>query len=396
MSAAILPGLLAAGNILLPILLVSALAVGIVSLLGFLLRDRLIARLIYSRRFGEEGVYEGEGTTLTEVIRNPSFLPVFFVDVEAYFYDGLRLTDQPADPRGTMQYARSRFHLLPFMQITRTHPVACTKRGDYRLETVDIFYRRRVRYLAAPAGIFVYPKIVPVEGSQTPLSQAQGESVTAQRLLYDPFSVNGVRSYRFGDPLHSINFKATARSGRYGTEGIRVNSRDFCSDRTVFVCLNFQLAAGHSIPTPAYEQMMEGGLSYAAALLREAIYGGNRAGFAANCLLVSGEKGISIPTGSGEEHLKNALKQMARARCAFGLSFAGMLASCLREGVMGHEIYILTPELTEETDALLSRLALQGNVLHPVLLTGGPRTEEAAESPESAPEKPIERKKKKR
>ncbi len=340
-------------------------------LLCFFLRDRLIAGVTYTREFSEEGVYEGEYVVMTETVANPSFLPVFFLDVESYFYNGLRLEDVPFQPRQAMQYFGSRFHLLPYMQIRRRHKVLCAERGFYQLETVDVFYNKRVRYIAAPASLYVYPKVIPIEEMPNPISASQGDSITARRLIFDPFSVNGIRSYQFGDPFNTINFKATAKSGVLGIEGIRVNSRDYCSSRTVMVFLNYQLSVDKPIPTHIYEPMMERGLSHAAALMREAFYNGYRAGFASNASLTSGEKGIYFPIEGGEAHLTEILKDMAKVRAAVGISFTALLAEPLREGMTETEVFLLTPELTEEAAAILDQYSLRGNTVHVIPLGGG-------------------------
>lgn len=357
-------------------LIVLALVVLLLVVVSFLMRDRLIANLQYERVFSEEGVCEGEYVTMTETIANPSFLPVFFIDVEAYIYNGLRMEGLEYNPREPMQYFRSRFHLFPFMQIRRHHKVRCAVRGRYQLETVDVFYHRRVRYIQAPAKIYVYPAVIPVDEPSSPISTRQGDSISSRRLITDPFSYSGIRDYQVGDPFSSINFKATARSGGLGVTGIRVNQRDYSSSRTVLVCLNFQLSDDKPIPGEIYNRMMETGLSYAAALIREALYGGYQAGFAANCMTLDGDRFVYFPVDGGEPHLNEILKTMSIVRTAVGASFVGILSEQLKEGMTDTELYVLTPVMSDEAAELLERFASQGNVVHRVDLRGGGSDEE--------------------
>lgn len=51
------------------------------------MRAARLGRIIYERRFSEEGVYEGEEVELIETIRNPGFFPLLGVDVESYFFN---------------------------------------------------------------------------------------------------------------------------------------------------------------------------------------------------------------------------------------------------------------------------------------------------------------------
>jgi len=325
------------------------------------LKDRMVQRIEYKREFSEEGVYETEYVTMIETITNRSWLPLFFIDIEAYIYNGIQLQDIEYDRKRAMQYVTSRFHLLPFMRIRRKHEVYCAKRGFYQLETIDLFYNKKVRYISAPAQIYVYPRVVPLNEEMRPSSSMPGESLTTRRLFLDPFTFSGIREYRFGDPFNTVNFKATARSGGIGAQGLKVNSRDFCSNRTIMVYLNFQTDPDEQIPTGQYEGMMERGLSYTAAIIREANYMGYRAGFEANCVLVTGEKKVRFPLGSGDLHLKEILKEMAMIRTSVGVSYASLLENAVHEGYSDIEIVLITPCMTPEIEDRINDFQASGN-----------------------------------
>ena len=325
------------------------------------LKDKMVGRIEYTREFSEKGVYEGEYVTMTETITNRSWVPLFFIDIESYIYNGIRLQDIPFEPKKAMQYLTSRFHLLPFMRIRRKHEVLCAKRGYYTLETIDLYYNKKVLYMNAPAELYVYPKVVPLNDEVMPSSTMPGESVTTRRLFIDQFSFSGIREYRSGDPFNSVNFKATARSAAFGIQGMKVNARDYCSNRTILVYLNFQTDLDDKIPTHIYEDMMERGLSYAAALIREANYMGYRAAFEANCVLITGEKKIQFPLGSGRLHLEEILKEMAKVRPSVGVSFLSLLQEGNRSDVSDIEIFLLTPFLNAEIEDEIIKFQARGN-----------------------------------
>ena len=346
------------------------LFLAVLYLIYYSLRGKLIQKLVYTREFSEEGAYESEYVTMTETIWNKSFLPLFFIDVESYIYNGLRLDSAEYDPKKAMQYFQSRFHLLPFMRIKRKHTVKCLKRGYYVLETVDIFYHKTVRYLSAHAELYVYPKVIPLGEIIKPSSMQQGESITTRRIIYDPFTLNGIRDYMSGDPFNSINFKATARSGALGISGIRVNKRDYCSSRTIMVYLNFQTDIDNPIPTSSYEPMIDRGLSYASALIRDAAYSGYRAGFAANCVLMTGETEIRFPVEHGDLHLKAILKEMAKVRPSVGVSFMSLLDADIKRGMSDTEIYVITPYISDDVAKQMYDFRNQGNYIHVIKLEG--------------------------
>lgn len=328
------------------------------------LREYVIGKLIYKREFGEVGVYETEYVDLIETVINPTFIPVFFVDIEQYIYNQIPLEDYPVDPKKSMQYFASRFNLWPFMKIRRKHLVKCTKRGFYRLETVEIYANKKVRYIEAPAELYVYPRVVPLTELVRPSSTQQGESITTRRIIFDPFSLNGVRDYMFGDPFNSINFKATAKTG-----DIKVNKRDYCSNRILMAYLNFQIDTEKPIPTPIYEKMMERGLSYASALIREAAYTGYRAGFAANCNLINGETYIHFPIEHGTLHLVEILKEMAKVRPSVGVSFQSLLDADIQKAMCDVEVYIFTPFMSDDLEKQIIDFQAQGNYVHIIKLS---------------------------
>jgi len=336
----------------------------IVALIVFILlkiREKLMERIVYHRTFSDIGAYEGEYVTLIETAYNPTPFPMFFVNIEGYIYNGIPMDEYQVDPKKAMQYYVSRFHLWPYMQIKRRHKIKCAKRGYYRLETVDIVYNRKARYIEAPADLYVYPKIIPLNEESQPASDKQGDAFSRRRLISDPFSVSGIREYRPGDSFNMINFKATARSGSINMDAFRVNNRDFCSARTFMVYLNFQTDADTVISTKSYEAMMELGLSFSSAIIREAAYSGYRAGFAANCMTSSGADNIRFAIEGGDSHLEEILKEMAKVRHKTGISFYSMLDHDIKGGICDSEIYIITPFASEILDEQISFFRRFGN-----------------------------------
>ncbi|MDD4774225.1 MAG: DUF58 domain-containing protein [Eubacteriales bacterium] len=338
-----------------------AFIVTVIIFISLKIREKLMEKVVYRRVFSDVGAYEGEFVTLIETVYNPTPFPLFFVNVEGYIYNGIPMEKYEIDPRKAMQYYVSRFHLMPFMQIRRRHVIKCAKRGYYRLETVDIYYNKKVRYIEAPAEVYVYPKIVPLYETTQPTSVREGDAFTRRWLIKDPFSLNGIRDYNFGDSFNSINFKATARSGRMDLSSLKVNNRDFCSSRTFLVYLNFQTDISVPVSTSSYEAMMELGLSFSSAIIREASYSGYRAGFAANCFTVTGEDRIRFPIESGEHHLEEILKEMAKVRHKVGVSFFSLLESDIKSGLNETEIFIITPYISETLDEQIAEFHRFGN-----------------------------------
>ena len=338
------------------------------------LRNKRLGNIEYSREFSEMGVYEGDEVELIETVRNTSSFPLLWVDIESYFYNELELEEYERDPddKNSMQYLISRFNLWPYMQIRRRHKVICKKRGHYNLHVASIYSKSGPLAQDAPAEIFVYPKAIPLDMQDFAQGRLQGDYVSRRPLYQDPFSFAGIRDYRFGDQISQINFKASARVpfGGAATSPFKVNSREFCASRRMMIYMDFHLPMGMSMDGNEYNRRGEEGLSFCAALVRDAAYGGFRVGFAANCKSQNGEMSLRFPCESGEAHMLAILREMACITPREGGSFASLLENAVTEGIADTEIVIVAfaenPDVQARTDAL-ERL---GNSVQVIILEG--------------------------
>ena len=334
------------------------------------MRAARLGRIIYERRFSEEGVYEGDEVELIEIIRNPGFFPLLGVDVESYFFNELELEEYEADGSSTMQYCISRFHLWPYMQIKRHHRITARKRGHYQLQIATIYAKKAPIPVEAPAELYVYPKAIPLNLPVIAVGRMQGDFVSNRPLFLDPFSLAGIRDYRFGDSISQINFKASARVPMSGSSSspLKVNARDYCASRRLMIYMNFHPPVDEKIDGEQYYKRAEKGLSFCAALVRDTIYGGFSVGFAANCKAIDGEMSTRFPCESSEAHLMAIMKEMARMNPADGASFSSLLETDIRDGMRDTEIIVVAFDQSEE---MLDRIALLeqfGNSVQTVIL----------------------------
>lgn len=93
------------------------------------------------------------------------------------------------------------------------------RRGYYQLgpliaETGDLLgLHRRFRTITKTDTLLVLPKIIPLAGYDVASHRPVGEVHVTYRMLEDPTLVSGIRKYQNGDPLRSIHWRATARTG---------------------------------------------------------------------------------------------------------------------------------------------------------------------------------------
>ncbi len=354
------------------VILIIAAVLGLALLYGLycFLRAKALKKISYTRQFSEKGSYQGDEIFLVETITNKSFLPLFFITIDYYIYNQLQYDGYELSRDENMQFATSRFFLiLPFMRIKRKHRIKLLKRGYYELDTITASCTKAERIISAPAKVYVYPPLMKTDDLPIPASTLQGDANSRTWLIKDPFSLNGIREYRFGDSFNSINFKATARSGKLGFEGIRVNNRDFCSNRNLMVYLNFQTDGSSPIEGHYYEVLMEKGLSYSAAILREAFDYGYRVGFSANSTLSTGETHIYYPMTQGAANYEEILRLMALVTLIEGgSSFTSIIKNDIIRGLSDSEAIIISTYCNETIESAANQLRRYGNNVTIILL----------------------------
>ena len=327
-------------------------------------REKNLRNITYSREFTEKGVYAGDEVELIETIVNNGFFPLLAVDIEAYLYNELRLQGFEAPKKDGMQLFLSRFNLWPYMRIRRRHKLICLKRGHYQLQSAVVRKKIGEEVFDCPAEIYVYPKPFEIDPMLPAVSTMQGEERALRQLFADPFSISGVRDYRFGDPVSQINFKASAKTwlgSRRSATPLMVNDRDFCAARRLCVFMDYHLERDCGIDGVEYEKLTELALSYSAYIIRQAVYGGYSVGFYANCKRQDGSMMQRFPIEGGETHMLDIFRTMASMRAADGGSFAALLDELIDSGETSSEVLIFVLCQTPETDSRAFELERRGN-----------------------------------
>jgi uncharacterized protein (DUF58 family) len=100
------------------------------------------------------------------------------------------------------------------------YQITALRRGYYQIgptitETGDLLgLHRRFRALTTPAFLLVLPKLIPLLGYDIASRRPVGEVHVTYRLMEDPTLIAGLREYRHGDPMRSVHWRATARTGQ--------------------------------------------------------------------------------------------------------------------------------------------------------------------------------------
>ncbi|MDE7282088.1 MAG: DUF58 domain-containing protein, partial [Lachnospiraceae bacterium] len=234
-------------------------------------------------------VYAGQETKLYEVIENRKNIPIPVLEVE--FRTKKELDFRNSDNANVSDYIYKRdvYAILGRQKITREIPVKCIKRGRYTVDdaaivTHTLLYRKYYKKgLETPAEIYVYPRMTDVSETIAVCEQLMGTLQCAKRLYEDPFAFRTIRSYTTDDPMKTINWKASAKTG-----SLMVNTYDSVQSQKAMIFLDVE-----DIGIIKREGLVEESIAMAATLVRKLLGQNIEVGFAYN-----GEGQIMMPANS--------------------------------------------------------------------------------------------------
>jgi uncharacterized protein (DUF58 family) len=307
----------------------------LLGLISWIYRKNALRHMSYTRYFSKETAFEGEEVEMVERIVNRKLLPLPWVRLESLIASGLSFGKQSnLDIRSGELYQNhtSLFSLRPFRQITRRHKVYCAKRGIYRLDSATmtagdpVGFTTSTKRFPLTLTLTVYPAMLALRELPLPNHSWLGDLAVRRWIVEDPFLSAGTREYRPGDPLQSVNWKATARTGQ-----LQVHKKDYTADHRLMICLNFEVSENmwKAVTAPA---RIEQAIRYAASVATYAIGHGIETGFICNGLIKEDPTAaIRIAAQGGTAQLTELLTMMARLTLETTVSMHALLA---REAAM--------------------------------------------------------------
>ena len=242
--------------------------------------------------FASAYVYAGQETKFYEVIENRKGVPVPVMEVRFRTKKELDFSNADNTVVSDFIYKRDIFAILGRQKITREIPVQCTKRGRYTISDAEIsthtllYGKRYSKGIETDAEIYVYPRMTDVSEITTVCEQLLGTLQCAKRLYEDPFAFRTIRSYTTDDPMKSINWKASAKTG-----SLMVNTYDSVHSQKAMIFLDVEDAG-----ILKREELVEESIAMAASLVRKLLRQNIEVGFAYN-----GEGQIMMPTNRKSE-----------------------------------------------------------------------------------------------
>ena len=184
----------------------------------------------------------GEDVELIEVAENRKRLPLPFIILKFECPREIRFYDMENTSTSDHLYREDMLTMRAFSKHTRRIKAQCTKRGYYvfprvGITTSDLFLTERfTRDFANDSDLVVLPELIDSNIMRTLTSVTLSDMQCRRTLLTDPFTLAGIREYDPNDPMKSINWMASAKTG---TLMVNQNASTCTQKVHVFVNLDF-------------------------------------------------------------------------------------------------------------------------------------------------------------
>lgn len=169
-----------------------------------------LAGLDCERSIDRTTLRQGEEAEVTVTVRNARGWPIPWIYFEDY---------GPADFPCSGERQRLAV-LMPGRATTLKYRLQCPRRGYHRIgpllmESGDLFgLQRRFRTGKQQDYISVLPTVAYIDTFNVAFKRPQGPIRISNRIYQDPTRINNIREYVPGDPLNTVHWKATARTGQ--------------------------------------------------------------------------------------------------------------------------------------------------------------------------------------
>jgi uncharacterized protein (DUF58 family) len=338
----------------------------------------------YHRYFEQSSVFEGEKVVMVYEIMNRKILPIAWLRLETMIHSNLLNEDMvKIDEKGPV-YHSTLFSLRPYQKITRKIHFVGRKRGYYPLQNVSVTVGDPMGFnevfdsITAQTAITVYPKLMPMEEIPLPSHSWLGEITVKRWIIEDPFLHAGVREYQQGDPFHSINWKATAR-----THSFQINKKDYTADHHLLIYVNFDVNDDIRLPMEKLD-LFEKTLSYAATLASYTINHGVATGFGCNGFFVEPfvnsnalvKPSVRIEPSSDGQQAEFILDIIAKVKMDRSRSFQAFLQEDIDRGLTNSDIIIFAYKITEKVERQMEKLEQLGNAVQVVTVADEERKAE--------------------
>lgn len=303
------------------------------------------SRLSYTARLAQNEIYEGEEAVLTEVLTNGKSLPLPFVKTEIIAPAGLDFGVDAEKSKEDLCYIPSIFSLKGKEQCTRVRKIKCSMRGVFEigsksLSGSDLFGISSFSIHSEQSEkLTVLPSPLNTEDFYPSSRLLYGDIQVRRFICEDPFLISGAHEYTGREPMNSIFWNGSARTGRLMTL-----NKDYTTCSRLLILLTFQRR--DEMPVPAANSVCEVLIKAAAFALEQGVK--NNAEFTL-CIDIPNEETPDVQ--SGEAFKTEQLRRLAKITPACNQPTVDFIKSGQPENFT--DIILITPYLSQTTSDYL-------------------------------------------
>jgi len=339
------------------ILFAALLALGIYSLQLHVYKDKWNKNLKVDAFFKVDEAFAGDEAELTETIENTKSLPLPMVKMKLQLSRKLLFRDTDNSKVSDYFYRTDIYNIGPNQRVKRTIKFVCKERGYYDFHGVDLlasdlfFTSEFLKSYETSSHLYVYPKPYDPKLIEPVLNRVNGEVLTKNNLIEDPFELKGIREYQTFDSLKNVNWKASAK-----TEDLMVNMHDYTAKRTIRIFLNLEDA---TIFDEA--ELKELSISMAISCVIHFCNQGIPVSVYSNTKDVLTDKPVRIEEGSGDTHIRAVNRAFARIELSKGsLPFKDYFEAALFDDAKDTFTIVISPYMQPDFQEALLKLKSEG------------------------------------
>lgn len=296
-------------------------------------------------------VFVDEKFLIHTSVHNDKFLPLIWLEWSFPSSIGIKIEDNEEDI-----YTVRLLWLLSFQKVKWTSEGKALKRGVYNIGQVtlrsgDGFRFAETEQLYSLDGkLYIYPKLIAVETSSFRPSKQWAVRGRQGGIIEDPLLVIGIREYQSGDEIRRINWRASARTGKWQTN---VSQPVVTKQLAIYIDVQGYVINESAYEDPTEQQKylvrerrnFEWFLSLITSVVVKQREQGISTGFATNALSYNDEKLASIPPS---RNLIPFLDKLAQITQKVGVPRMSALDEILTKGQLSIPLFIFCHHVTED------------------------------------------------
>ena len=308
-------------------------------------------------------VEPGETATLYYTVSNPSKLPVFYVGFSLYLrpdvtvMEGEEFRSIHVSKTDIGTSVSHHFFLPAYGRFKGKVQISLQGRGihelgEYFVETGDFFGIFPIVFSERISRRIICTSEKTQEADTDFYGGDLGDISVRRFIMDDPTMLLGYREYTGNEPMKQISWNQTAKTGR-----LMVRQNDFTTDRSCVVLVNM-----YSSLRPEMEECMK--------LVRTVCEQLEEANVPYE-LMTNGDL-LSVPEGTGREHLFFILKKIGLSRLMGFNTFDNLVDRCIRRRRSNCRHIVITPSVEQGVQAQIDHLGRYLD-MRPVVLTPAER-----------------------